>query len=114
MTRGQRPLFAEDPPKRSRGRTRRAAEQTVRAWRTTQKLEDADALAVSLLYSGADLLDEARADPEQTTYVRALVLGRVTEVVRFVTDRVSDDTGGATLADLLAAMDDPADVGPPD
>ena len=114
MTRGQRPLFAEDPPKRSRGRTRRAAEQTVRVWRGTGKLDDADALAVSLLYSGADLLDEARADPELGAYTRALVLGRVTDVARFVHDRVSDDAAGATLADLLAAMDDPAHADPAD
>jgi hypothetical protein len=114
MTRGQSPLFAADPPRRSRGRTRRAAEVTVRVWRTTGKVADADALAVSLLYSGADLLDDARADPDLGAYTRALVLGRVTEVARFVYDRVSDDADGVTLADLLAEMDDAAHTGPPD
>lgn len=111
------PSLWDDPPgpRPKRGRTRRAAERTVRTWRTTRKLDEADAVAVSLLYSAADLLDETRADADESRYVQAMVLGRATDVVRFVVERVAgDDTDGPTLADLLAAVDNPAHVGPSD
>lgn len=86
----------------------------MRTWRSTRKLEDADAVAVSLLYTGADLLDAVSNDPDESAYVRAVVLGRVTDVVRFVVDRVAgDDDGGPTLADMLAGVVDTADTGPP-
>jgi len=110
------PALWADPPRsgRIRGRTRRAAEQTVRAWRSTGKLDDADRLAVSLLYSAADLVDETRANADDSSYVRAIVLGRATEVIRFVSERVAGDADGPTLADLLAEVGDGADAGPGD
>jgi hypothetical protein len=107
----------DDPPgsRPKRGRTRRAAERTVKAWRDTRKLDEADAVAVSLLYSAADLLDEARADPDESRYVRAMVLGRATDVVRFVVDRVAGDDGiGPSLADLLAEVGNGPHTGPAD
>ena len=111
------PSLWDDPARsaRKRGRTRRAAELTVRSWRSTKKLEDADAVAVSLLYTAADLVDDVRADPDESNYVRALVLGRATDVVRFVVDRVAgDDDTGPTLADLLAGVVHAEDAGPGD
>lgn len=109
------PLWDDPPGSRpKRGRTRRAAERTVKAWRSTQKLEDADVLAVSLLYTAADVLDRTVSDADESNYTTALVLGRVTDVVRFVHDRVAGDADGPTLADMLAGMDDAAHAGPPD
>ena len=52
--------------------------------------------------------------PTNRTTRAALVLGRVTDVVRFVHDRVAGDADGPTLADMLAGMDDAAHAGPPD
>lgn len=107
-----------DDPARTRrgyGRTRRAAARTVAAWRDTGKLEAADDLAKQLLYESTALLDETLADPDDSHYVRAMVLGKVTDVVRYVEARVAPgDAGGPSLADLLAGVHDDADTGPPD
>lgn len=118
MTRRARgPSLWDETPRsgRNRGRQRRAAEATVRAWRSTGKLEDADAALVALLYAASDELDTVRSDPDESAYVRAVVLGRATDVTRFVVERVGHDIDpGPSLADLLAATPDTEDAGPPD
>lgn len=120
MTMGRRretalPGLDPDRSGQTRGRTRRAAERTWKAWRDTGKVADADTLAQSLLYRSADLLDEVCSPlADESAYTRAFVLGRAVDVARFVTDRVAGDADGPTLADLLAGMVDAEDAGPPD
>lgn len=115
--RAQDPQLWPDPPgsRRTRGPLRRAAGTTWQAWSDARKVERCDELTRVLLYRAADLADDT-LDPfaDESAYTRAVVLGRVLDVVRFVHDRVAGDADGPTLADLLASMDEPADTGPPD
>ena len=87
---------------------------TLNAWHQTGKLDRADAVFVQLLREAGYLLDRTRADADESNYTAALVLGKVTDVVRLVADRVAPDDAGAgpSLVDLLTGVLDQADTGP--
>jgi hypothetical protein len=83
------------------GRIRRGLDDTVRALRTTGRLEAVDAGLLALARVAADELDAACRDDDESRYTRATLIGRYAAVLDSLVNRDPGDDL-ADLADLFA------------
>src|SRR5262245_2887623 len=101
--------FWDDPgPRRNRGRARRGLDDTIRALRSTGRLEESDTAEVALCRVLADLLDDADRDPEESRYVCATIGGRYLTALVAFRSRVLPVEETDALDELLAGVLDPA------
>ncbi len=104
----EQPKLWPTPPKRARGRVTIGLEHTITALRAGGRLEPVDDALVALAREAAALVAGAVADPDESRYVCATLLGRYDTVLSHLLGRPDDDTGRPTLGDLLAgALDGP-------
>jgi hypothetical protein len=110
MTADQPALFARG--RRRRGRARRGLDASITAWRTGGMLEPADDALLALARITADQLDLAELDPAESRFTVGALAGRHRDVLLTLYDRHRTEDAGPSLAELLAAMDDPTDEPP--
>lgn len=106
-------LFPTPARRRRRGRSRRAYDQSIRALRDTGRIEPADTALIAVGRAAFDLLDEAEADGAESRFTRRACIAEARATFLAIRDRYGDDLADVDLADLFAAVGDPAD-GPAD
>ena len=92
--------------RRSRGRCRRGFDDTIAALRALGRLEPIDAGLVALCRVAADELDAATADPDESRYVRGVLVARYHGVLSHLLARPDTANDDDSLADLFAAVGD--------
>lgn len=95
--------------RRRSGRARRGLDASIAAWRAGGLLEPSDDALIALARITADNLDAAERDSEESRYTVGALAGRHRDVLLAIYDRHRYTDAGPTLAELLAAVDDPAD-----
>ena len=100
-------LFARG--RRKRGRARRGLDETVAAWRAGGMIEPADSAWLALARVTADALDQAEQATDESRFTIGALAGRHRDVLAAIYDRHHLEAAGPSLADLLTAMDHPAD-----
>lgn len=89
---------------RSRGRCRRGFDDSLAALRALGRVEKVDAGLVALCRVAADELDAATADPNESRYVRGVLVARYHSVLTHLLARPDTPNDDASLESLFAAV----------
>ena len=108
-------LFDPDRPRSRRvGRVRRGWDVTVRALRSTGRLEPIDEAVIALGRVVADQADAIEHDPDHSPFVRNALYKTMLTTVITLRDQTRPDADTASLDELLTALVNAEDTGPPD